>query len=221
MSHELMNKRDEKKIIGKIGRPRVEIYRTEKRKIHLIPLLFSGKGWKKNLPQDYEEKINRYWEDVEKRVDNLEKKLGKINRIYHEIVGVDGKKGIKIIEQVNLHSYKIVKKFYEKGARIEATEDDKLVRESMDWSKCLSLKLVSSKVFILLSQFLSEVMEKRDEYVSRQIDKTLQKNEIALLFIRENSSVQLPQDAQVFRIYPPVLDDIHRDIKTSFNQDKG
>jgi len=214
-----MNEKDKmnKKIIGKIGKPGVETYKTEKRKIYLVPLLFSGKGWEKNLPQDYKEKVDRYWEDVEKRIDDLKRKLGKINRIYHEMVEVDGEKGMKIIKEANLKSYKIVEKLYEKGARIEAVEDAELVKESIDWSRCLSLKLETSKVFILLSQFLSQVMEKRDNYISQQIDKTLQKNEIAILFIRENNNVQLPKDAQVFRIYPPVLDDIHRDLQKLYS----
>jgi len=206
----------EKKVIGKIGKPRVETYKTEKRKIHLVPLLFSGEGWEKNLPKDYKEKLNRYWEDVEKRIDDLEKKLGKINRIYHEMVAVEGEKGMKTIKEANSQSYRIVKRLYEKGAKIEAVEDAELVKESIDWSRCLSLKLESSKVFILLSQFLSQVMEKRDNYISQRIDKTLQKNEIAILFVRENSNVQLPKDAQVFRIYPPVLDDIHRDLQNLY-----
>ena len=206
----------EKKVIGKIGKPEVETYKTEKRKIHLVPLLFSGEGWEKNLPKDYKEKLNRYWKDVEKRIDDLEKKLGKINRIYHEMVAVEGEKGMKTIKEANSQSYKIVKRLYEKGAKIEAVEDTELVKESIDWSRCLSLKLESSKVFILLSQFLSQVMEKRDKYISQQIDKTLQKNEIAILFVRENSNVQLPKDAQVFRIYPPVLDDIHRDLQNLY-----
>ncbi len=208
----------ESKIIGKIGKPRVKTYKTEKRKIHLIPLLFSGKGWEKDLPQDYKEKIGRYWEGVEKHIDDLEKKLGKINRIYHEMVGIEGEEGIKIIKEVDLGSYKIARRFYKKGAKVEATEDAELIKESMDWSKCLNLKLGSSKVFILLSQFLSQIMGKRDEYISRQIDKTLQKNEIALLFIRENSNVQFPQDAQVFRIYPPVLDDIHHTLQELYSK---
>ncbi len=208
----------ESKIIGKIGKPKVKTYQTEKRKIHLIPLLFSGKGWEKDLPQDYKEKLNRYWEEVEKRIDDLEKKLGKINRIYHEMVGVEGEEGLEIIKEVDLRSYKIVKKFSKKGAKIEAIEDDKLVKESIDLSRCLSLKLESTKIFILLSQLLSEVMARREKYISEQIDKTLQKNEIALLFIRENSDVQLPQDAQVFRIYPPVLDDIHHSLQQLYSK---
>jgi len=134
------------------------------------------------------------------------------------MVGVEGEGGIKIIKGVDLGSYKIAKRFYERGAKIEAIEDDKLVKESIDLSRCLSLKLESSKIFALLSQLLSEVMVRREKHISEQIDKTLQKNEIALLFIRENSDVQLPQDIQVFRIYPPVLDDIRRDLEKLYSK---
>ena len=44
----------------------------------------------------------------------------------------------------------------------------------------------------------------------RRIGETLKNDEAGLLFIREEHSVQFPSDVEVFSIFPPALDEIHR-----------
>jgi hypothetical protein len=46
--------------------------------------------------------------------------------------------------------------------------------------------------------------------MATKIRETLEDDEAGLLFIREGHSVQFPSDIEVFSIFPPALDEIHR-----------
>ena len=74
--------------LGKIEKPRVEEFKKG-RKLYFIPLIYHGE----ETPEDYLEKIQKYWEQVGKQVTDLESKLGKVNRIYHELIPIGGEDG--------------------------------------------------------------------------------------------------------------------------------
>jgi len=200
----------QKRPIGKIEKPSADHFKASRRKLYLVPLLYSGKGLERDSLRNYTDKFKRYWKDAEARIDDLRRKLGEINRIYHELVDVGGKEGMEIIEKFSQESYQIIKKLLREKATLETTEDRDLVRENMDWSRCLAINPKSTRVLMRISKFYFESMQKRDEYIARRIDKTLKENEIGILFIRENNNVQFPSDIEVFRISSRVLDDIHQ-----------
>ena len=56
--------------LGKMEKPEAGQF-GEKRKLYLIPLLFSWEG----APTEYVEKFNRYWEQVGEHVANLESSI--------------------------------------------------------------------------------------------------------------------------------------------------
>ena len=64
--------------IGKIEKPLAEDFKAG-RKLFFIPLIFPGK----EFSEEFQEKYNRYWKQVESQIANLETKLGQTNRIYH------------------------------------------------------------------------------------------------------------------------------------------
>lgn len=191
--------------LGRIEKPKASQFR-EKRKLYLIPLLFS---WE-NAPAEYREKFNLYWQQVREQVANLEAKIGKVNRIYHESITVNGEEGLKILEKINPSSCQIARDNCQNGAQFEATEDRALVEESMDWERHLLMGFLSPKVAQLISNFFIEASRKRYECLAKRIDETLKETEAALLFIREEHRVQFPQDIEVFSVAPPALDEIHR-----------
>jgi len=176
------------------------------RKLYFIPLVYSGKE-----PQvEYLEKFNKYWNQVENQVGDLELKLGRVNKIYHELIPVGGDDGVKAIKELNDKSYQIVNNRLEKGAQLEATEEAELLTEFMDWTKCLAAGLQNQKVFTKVYEFYAEVSKKRNEHIARQIDETLKTDEIGVLFMREGHQVQFPSDIEVFYVAPPALDEIKR-----------
>jgi hypothetical protein len=191
--------------LGKIEKPPVERFKKG-RKLYFVPLIYGGK----DLPEDYLAKFHKYWEQVEKQVEELSGKLGEVNRIYHEYIAASGEDAMKTIGELSEKSQKIVQSCLEKKAQLEAVEDNDILTEFMDWNRCLVIGLQNPKVVSKIYDFYIEAGKKRNEYIARKIDDTLQENEIGLLLMSENHQVQFPPDIQVFYVAPPALDEIKR-----------
>jgi hypothetical protein len=191
--------------IGRVEKPPVEKFRKG-RKLYLVPLIYCGQ----QSPDDYQEIFSRYWQQAGGQIGELELKLGKVARIYHELIPLSGEDGLKTIEGLNPSSYQIVKDRLGRGAQLEATEDTETLTEFMDWSRCLALGLQNPKVFAKVYEAYVEVSKQRNEYIARHIDETLGSDEIGILFIREEHQFQFPPDIEVFYIAPPALDEINR-----------
>jgi hypothetical protein len=191
--------------LGKIEKLEVEHFRQGK-KLYLVPLIYSGD----EAPDEYKEKCSRYWQQVAEQLNNLASKIGKVNRVYHETIFQSGEDGIKAVERLNPSSYQIAKSQYDNGAILETIEEKESFEEVMDWQRCLMLGFASEKVASKVSEFYVEAAKKRNELMAKKISETLKDNEAGLLFIREGHSVQFPIDIEVFSIFPPVLDEIHR-----------
>ncbi|MFC2014664.1 hypothetical protein ACFLUP_01580 [Chloroflexota bacterium] len=191
--------------LGKLEKPEAGKFEN-KRKLYLVPLLYS---WQ-DAPSEYADKLILYWQQVGEHIANLESKIGKVNRIYHESITEAGEEGLKVLEKINPSGCHIATEKCQSGAQIEAVEDMELVGESMDWERHLMMGFISQKVAQMISEFFTEAAKKRYEYIAKRIDETFKENEVALLFIREGHLVQFPDDIEVFSVMPPILDDIHR-----------
>jgi len=191
--------------LGKIDKPPVADF-EKGRKLYFVPLLYCGK----DMPEDYLVKFHKYWEQVEKHLAELTGKLGEVNRVYHEMVTVGGDEGVKVVDELSDKSGKIVKACLEKKAQLVAVEDDDILTEFTDWSRCLIIGLQNPRVWSKVYESYIEVGKKRNETIARKIDETLGENETGLLLMRENHQVQMPPDIQVFYIAPPALDEIKR-----------
>jgi hypothetical protein len=84
------------------------------------------------------------------------------------------------------------------------------LRRAMDWERCLLLGFMSDKVARMVGEFYVEASRKRYECIAREIDETLKAGERAILFISEGHQIQFPQNMQVFSVFPPALDQIHK-----------
>ncbi|MFC2006703.1 hypothetical protein ACFLUQ_00855 [Chloroflexota bacterium] len=108
----------------------------------------------------------KYWSQVENHLSDLESKMGKVNRIYHELIPAGGEDGIKAKEELNDRSYQIIKDRLEKGASLEETEDREILTEFMDWNKCLFIGLQNQKVFTQICEYYSTANKRRNEYIA-------------------------------------------------------
>jgi len=191
--------------LGKISKPEVESFK-QRRKLLLVPLIYASK----DAPPEYVEKFDLYWKQVTEHIANLEAKMSKINRVYHESITLGGEDGLKIIEKLNSKSCEIAKEKCQNGAELETIEDRELAEECMDWERCLLIGFLSDKVAEQVSKFYIETSKKRYEYIGKRIDETLKSDEMAILFIREGHMVQFSKDIEVFSVAPPALDEVHR-----------
>ena len=191
--------------LGKIEKPPAEEFKKG-RKLYFVPLIYC----EKEPPAEYLEKFNNYWDQVENQVSSLELKLGRIDRIFHELISAGGEDGAKVIKDLNDRSYQIVENRLGKGTQLEATEEAELLTEFMDWSRCLLLGLQNQQVFTTVYEYYTEANKKRNEHIAKKIDETLKEDEVGILFMREGHQVQFPSDIKVFYVVPPALDEIKR-----------
>jgi len=191
--------------LGKIERLEVEHFKQGK-KLYLVPLVYSGE----EAPDEYKEKCSRYWQQVAEQLTNLASKIGRVNRVYHESIFQSGEDGMKAMEKLNPSGYQIAKTQCDNDAIFETVEEEELLEEVMDWQRCLMLGFISDKVASKVSESYVEAAKKRNEFIAKKISETLKDDEAGLLFIGEEHSVQFPSDIEVFSIFPPALDEIHR-----------
>ena len=186
-------------------KPSIEEFKAG-RKLYFVPLIFFPKRSQAALL----ERVNGYWDQVENHVANLEVKLGNINKIYHELVPVGGEDGAKATKELNRGSYQIIKARLKKGADLQPMEDSEILAEFMDWGRCLAIGLQSQNVIVRAYEAYSEAQRRRNNYIAKQIDETLQDGEIGLVLMMEGHQVQFPSDIQVFYVSPPGLDEVKR-----------
>jgi hypothetical protein len=191
--------------LGKIEKPLAESFKAG-RKLYFVPLVFS----KPDLPLDMSLKFSEYWDQVESQIANLESKLGQVKYILHELVYASGEVGLKTLEQVNSGSLDLVRNRLEKGTVFEPAEDNEIMTELMDWSRCLSLGLQNQKVFSNIYQNYTDANSRRNTFISQKLDKLVKGDESCILIMAEGHHVQFPADMQVFYVAPPVLDFIKR-----------
>jgi hypothetical protein len=191
--------------LGKIEKLEAERFRRGK-KLYLVPLVYSSE----KAPEEYQERYSRYWQQVAVQLDNLASKIGVANRVYHESVFQSGEDGMKAAERLNPSSYQIAKSQCDNGATFEALEEKEVFEEVMDWQRCLMLGFISEQVERKVLESYLEATKKRNEFMAKKISETLEDDEAGLLFIREGHQVQFPADIEVFSVFPPALDEIHR-----------
>lgn len=196
--------------LGRIEKPSAESFREDK-KLFVVPLILRGR----DAPTEYSEKYDLYWTQVEDQLGRLEEKTGPVQHIYHEAITAGGEAGLSIIEKMNSRSWNIVKDKMSRGACLEATDDRELAEENMDWERMLLAGFLSEKVARMVSQFYVEASRKRYDHMAGRIQETLQMGERGLLFITEGHSLQFSSDTQVFSIFPPALDQIHKWFRES------
>lgn len=191
--------------LGKIERLPVEEF-GKGRKLLFVPLVFGPPG----TEEDLAEKVRAYWEQAGSNVANLESKLGKVQKVFHELVPFEGEQGVKALKDLNGESHALVQDKVAGGAEFEALEDREVLAEFMDWSRCVSVGLQSQTALTKVYDFYTEAYKKRNEQMGKRLDETLKDGEIGLLIMREGHHVQFAQDIQVFYVSPPGLDDIKR-----------
>jgi hypothetical protein len=191
--------------LGKIEKPAAAEFEGG-RKLFFVPMVVSAK----DLPLEYLVKVDNYWDEVESHLSSLESKLGPANHVYQELVPQGGEEGIKLIQELNLGSYNVVRSRMDKGATFLAVENNDILSELMDWSRCLSVGLQSQKVFSRIYEFYNEANKLRNQDITAKLNETLKENETGILIMAEGHSIQFPADIKVFYVAPPSLDGIRR-----------
>jgi len=191
--------------LGRITKPEAEQFKKGRR-LFLVPLIFSHPS----PPPELESIIQRYWEEARHQIAGLERRIGNINRVYHEMVAEGEDKGLKTLESLNPASYRLAKRAVEQGAGFTSVEDSEVLAEFMDWGRCLSVGLFSHKVLNTVLSAYQESQQQRNKAMATRIDESLGSDEIGLLIVSENHRIQFAPDIEVFYVAPPALDEFKR-----------
>jgi hypothetical protein len=191
--------------LSQFDKPDAGQYR-EKRKLFLVPSI----GFGRELEDDLQALVDRFWSEVRDHVNNLERSLGAVKHVYHEMLYAEGDEGLRIIEMMNPGGHGFIQALIRSTASLEATEDMEIFGEYTDWQRCLSMGLMSQKVNRLASEGYRESLKQRYEHIASRIDETLGEAECAVLFVQRDHSIQFPPGVQVFYVAPPSLNAIDR-----------
>ena len=149
--------------------------------------------------QENQKKIESFWLELEKEVDDLGMDVGKL-RIYQDGLPCAGALGERIVRETAARgskNYQIVQKLMDRGAQIEATESADLLRQEYDYIKALLEARTDEErrsAEERYNQVKDKLLEERDLFIARAIDASLKEGETGLLFIGASHNV-LPKIA--------------------------
>ncbi len=142
---------------------------------------FGEDFWKK-----HRETISGFWDSIVKYFTNLEVKDFKI---YQDGLVVDGEVGQKIVEEgikAGSKNYEIIDDLLKRGAILVQTEDFALVKEERDRIvKITKAKATTKKLtaYLWYKFTKNRLLNKRDNYIAKRINETLNHGETGILFI--------------------------------------
>ena len=191
--------------LTQMPKPEAEQY-SGKRKIFLVPNFMIGPEG----PDEFLQLLDGYWSEIRDHINNLERSLGTITHVYHEMVSESSDEGMKFVEMFNPKGCSFIRTLCNSGAQLEATENNALLAENSDWQRCMSMGLASEKVRKIALDGYNETTNLRWDHISACLDKTLKQGETGVIFIREGHRIQFPEDIQVFYVAPPSLDGLKR-----------
>ncbi|MCL0028926.1 hypothetical protein M1N23_02110 [Dehalococcoidia bacterium] len=198
--------------LSQTGKPNADRY-GGKRKLFLVP----NYAFPPNIPDDGLEVIQRYWSEVRDAVGNLERTLGQVTRVYHEMLFGEGADGMKLLEALNPQGHGFIQAMISAGASLISTEERELVEEHADWQRVLSIGPISEKVMTTAIDGFQNTLQARYDKITERIQENLEEGESGVLFIRDDHSVQFPADIQVFYVAPPALDTLKKWIADKMN----
>lgn len=149
--------------------------------------------------------VEDFWDAISDYFDSLDVKGTKI---YQDgMVGEDevGKKIVEDTAKAGSKNYQLVSRLLEKGAILVKTEDFKLVKQEYD--RLLAITQAESIIrkiiaFIKYKMVKAVLLNKRDTFIAKRIDQTLEPDEKGILFIGAFHKIKgrLPKNIQVREI---------------------
>lgn len=156
--------------------------------------------WKK-----YRETVEGFWDAILYYFDSIEIPGMKI---YQDGMVIDGEVGNKIVEETaraGSKNYQLISRLLKRGAVLVKTEDFNLVKKERDEIlKITKANTTASKIFNFIRyKFIKNaLLNKRDKFIAKRIDETLNEGETGIIFIGayHNVKEKLSKDIQITEI---------------------
>ena len=155
--------------------------------------------------EEHRKTVEGFWDVISHYFDALNVSGMKI---YQDGMVAGEEVGQRIVEEgikSGSKNYRLLSKLLKKGAILVKTEDFKLVRQERDRllkitrAKTITEKLLGWTRYKLTKNML---LNKRDKFIARRIDETLNEGETGIIFIGayHNIKNRLPEDIQIREI---------------------
>ena len=144
------------------------------------------KEFGETLWKRHQETVLGFWDAIAGYFDSIEVTGFKV---FQDGMAADGELGMTIVREAvktGSRNYQIVSELIRKGAILVKTEDIDLVREERDWIlKVTQAKSRAQKLDVAMQYKLAKknLLDKRDKFIAKQINDTLQEEGRGILFI--------------------------------------
>jgi len=155
--------------------------------------------------KEHRKTVEAFWDAISRYFDSIDVKGMKI---YQDGMVGEGEMGEKIVEETakaGSKNYQLVSRLLERGASLVKTEDFKLVKKEHDRLLAITqAKSITRKIieFIKYKLVKTVLLNKRDAFIAKRIDETLEPDEKGILFIGAFHKIKkrLPKSIQVREI---------------------
>lgn len=159
----------------------------------------------KDLWETHRKTVDGFWDAISDYFNSIDVSGMKI---YQDGMVANGEVGQKIVEagvKAGSKNYELVLRFIQQGAILVKTEDFKLVKEERDRLLTITqTKFIIKKLlaFIKYKIIKNRLLNKRDKFIAKRIDETLNQGEMGIIFIGayHNIKKRLPGDIQIIEI---------------------
>jgi len=197
---------------AKLGRiEKISISKSEgkSKKLLEVPLLFYKHSLKLTLPDEYDIKIDQFYDNLSEWIQQIKEKVGDIQKIYVESITETGQAAsiqLKKISENNKRLLQIIEMVLENGAQFEMIEEKDLLFEYLEWVNAAN----SPKALDITLEYLLQTKKDRANFIVKRVKDTLLDQEIGLLFITFDLEpvITYPAEIEVIKFRPPVVDDI-------------
>jgi hypothetical protein len=146
--------------------------------------------------------VEEFWDAISHYFDSVDVKGVKI---YQDGLVADGEVGQKIVAETSKagsKNYQLISRLLERGALLVKTEDFKLVKE--EYKRLLAITQAESIMrktiaFVRYKLAKNSLLNKRDAFIAKRIDETLNPGEKGIIFIGASHKVKerLPESIKI------------------------
>lgn len=146
--------------------------------------------------------VEGFWDAVSHYFDTID--VSKM-KIYQDGMVAEGEVGEMIVGEglrSGSKNYELISRFLKRGATLVKTEDIRLVKEERDRLVAITQARSTIQKLIALTKYKlvkNILLNKRDRFITKRIDETLNQGERGILFIGayHNIKDRLPKDIQI------------------------
>jgi hypothetical protein len=200
--------------LGRIEKVSISESEGKSKKLLEVPLLFYKQSLKLSLPDEYDSKIDQFYDNLFEWIQQFNEKIGKIEKIYVEAITETGEAAVTQLRKIsenNKRLLQIIEAFLEHGAQLEMIEEKDLLFEYLEWVNTAN----SPNALDITLEYLLQTKKDRANFIAKRVEETLLDQEIGILFITFDLEpvITYPAEIEVIKFRPPIVDDIIKFIE--------